>query len=140
MSLTQQVAVDSDRPSGNFQSDAKPPMGTASGDVKGDPTTAIDVPKFTDEDAQQLFFGAPLGPNDQISHLPLPLCVPQMNQGLDYPFTRAYNPDLAASGISQDDWLKFTDGLVSDLFFTRQLMTNVELSPHRTSHTLPVLR
>jgi len=30
---------------------------------------------------------------------------------MEQPFTRAYSPGLAASGVTQDDWLKFTDGL-----------------------------
>jgi hypothetical protein len=43
--------------------------------------------------------------------LPLPLALPQTSSKYDSPFLRAYNQQLEQSGIYQDDWLKFIDGL-----------------------------
>lgn len=74
-------------------------------------------PEYTDEDAKALFTPTNPLPKGSIVPLPLPLCIPQVAPQMEQPFTRAYSPGLAASGITMDDWLKFTDGLVSCSLF-----------------------
>jgi hypothetical protein len=66
---------------------------------------------YTDLDAE-LVFGTP-APPPEISRQPLqvPICLPQITGGYDSPFARAYNPHLAASGVEQDEFLKFLDAL-----------------------------
>jgi hypothetical protein len=68
-----------------------------------------DLPQYTDDDAKALFDAPP--PPASSEPLTLPLALPQINSNYDAPFLRAYNADLAKSGINQDDWLKFIDGL-----------------------------
>lgn len=75
------------------------------------PPPAGTPPTYTEEDAK-LLFSPPSPPHSPVQNIPLPFCVPQLSTGLESPFVRAYSPALAGSGISQEDWLKFTDGLV----------------------------
>lgn len=67
-------------------------------------------PEYTDSDAQNLF-NSPRTPPKDVQALALPLGLPQILNGFDTPFLRAWNPDLELSGIEQDDWLGFIDGL-----------------------------
>lgn len=67
-------------------------------------------PPFTDEDTSKLLGDLP-PPPQSLRPLTLPVCLPQTVSGYDAPFARAYNPELAASGIEAGDWLKFLDGL-----------------------------
>ena len=62
----------------------------------------------TNEDVAALFpeFHE-LPANAQPVPLHLPLCLPQGTSGMNSAFTRAYSPDLQASGIEMDDWLRF---------------------------------
>lgn len=45
--------------------------------------------------------------------LNLPVCVPQISNGIGSPFARAYPEELANVDIGMTDWLAFVDGLVS---------------------------
>ncbi|KLO19416.1 hypothetical protein SCHPADRAFT_924360 [Schizopora paradoxa] len=40
-----------------------------------------------------------------------PICLPQMENGFDMPFARAYPPGLADFGISKERFIEFLDGL-----------------------------
>lgn len=69
-------------------------------------------PAYTDSDAKLLFDLLPsYTTKSPRKRLDLPLCLPQITKGYDAPFARAYNPDLELSGIEQDEWLSFLDGL-----------------------------
>lgn len=69
-------------------------------------------PAYTDADAELLFdIRHPPTAESSRQRLDLPLCLPQTTSGYDSPFARAYNPQLEASGIEQDEWLKFLDAL-----------------------------
>jgi len=69
-------------------------------------------PAYTDNDAK-LVFGTPPSPlpSFKTQRLQLPICLPQITGGYDSPFARAYNPQLAASGIEQVEFLNFLDAL-----------------------------
>lgn len=70
-------------------------------------------PAYTDTDAELLFGTPPPPPPPQSTRqrLDLPVCLPQITSGYDSPFARAYNPQLGAVGIEEDEWLKFLDAL-----------------------------
>jgi hypothetical protein len=69
-------------------------------------------PAYTDADAELLLdIQRPPTAESPSQRLDLPLCLPQTTSGYDSPFARAYNPQLEASGIEQDEWLKFLDAL-----------------------------
>ena len=67
-------------------------------------------PAYTDSDAKALF-PTPPPPTVTSQRLPVPICLPQVTRGYDSPFARGWHPQLATSGIEQDDWLKFLDSL-----------------------------
>ncbi|KDQ11010.1 hypothetical protein BOTBODRAFT_57738 [Botryobasidium botryosum FD-172 SS1] len=66
---------------------------------------------YTDNDARLLFAPPLLSPSAPVRPIQIPVCVPQLAPGVESPFSRAYSPVLAAAGIDQAEWLKFTDGL-----------------------------
>jgi len=68
-------------------------------------------PAYTDSDAELLFDTRSPTAELPKQRLDLPVCLPQITNGYDSPFARAYNPRLEASGIEQDEWLKFLDAL-----------------------------
>lgn len=69
-------------------------------------------PEYTDEDAESLFGVPPPVPDRAtLQKLPLPVAVPQIRVAYDASFVRAYSPELVRSGVTQNDWLKFVDGL-----------------------------
>jgi hypothetical protein len=69
-------------------------------------------PAYTDLDAELVFGSPPLPPPEFTrQHLQLPICLPQITSGYDSPFARAYNPQLSASGIEEDEFLNFLDAL-----------------------------
>lgn len=69
-------------------------------------------PAYEDSDAEVLFGTPPLpGPGTVKERLPLPICLPQVTRGYDSPFARGWHPQLATSGIEQEDWLRFLDSL-----------------------------
>lgn len=74
------------------------------------PNSSEALPEYTDSDAQALLGYYP-PPPAAADPLPLPLALPQVRHSYDSAFLRAYNPDLEHSGIFQEDWLKFIDGL-----------------------------
>lgn len=65
---------------------------------------------YTDSDAERLIGTEVSAPPKQVEKLSLPVALPQIAAGFDAPFLRGYG-DLASSGIRQDDWLRFVDGL-----------------------------
>ncbi|KAG9001707.1 hypothetical protein FRB94_004586 [Tulasnella sp. JGI-2019a] len=69
------------------------------------------LPPYTNKDAQALFTPLAAVPPASIRPLPFPLAIPHTSLGTNSPFARAYSHELATSGISVEDWLKFTDGL-----------------------------
>lgn len=77
-------------------------------------TTALnsidDLPSYTDADAETLLGEFPPAP-PEVARLDLPLALPQIAGSYDSSFLRAYSPDLERSGVSQDEWLRFIDGL-----------------------------
>lgn len=68
-------------------------------------------PAYTDSDAELLFDTRSPTAELPKQRLDLPVCLPQITNGYDSPFARAYNPQLEASGIERDEWLKFLDAL-----------------------------
>ena len=70
------------------------------------------LPAYTDEEAE-LVYRTPPPPQYESARqrLQLPVCLPQITGGYDSPFARAYNPQLEASGIERDEFLKFLDAL-----------------------------
>lgn len=70
------------------------------------------VPEYTESDAETLFTPPPPPPADvKLKKLDLPVALPQINTNYDSAFLRAFTPALGSSGITQEDWLKFIDGL-----------------------------
>lgn len=70
------------------------------------------LPEYTDADAETLFGSvSPLPAGARVERLPVPLVLPQIAGSYDSPFFRAYNPALQDSEITQDEWLRFIDGL-----------------------------
>lgn len=68
-------------------------------------------PPYTDNDAKIVYATPPPPSQYHRQRLQLPVCLPQVTGGYDSPFARGYNPQLAASGIDQDEFLKFLDAL-----------------------------
>jgi hypothetical protein len=68
-------------------------------------------PTYTDLDAELVFGTPPPPPDASRQLLQAPICLPQITGGYDSPFARAYNPQLAASGIELDEFLNFLDAL-----------------------------
>lgn len=68
------------------------------------------LPTYTEDDAEELLGQYPPPPRD-VEPLPLPVAVPQIASSYDSPFLRAYNPELERSGVEQEEWLRFVDGL-----------------------------
>lgn len=70
------------------------------------------VPEYTEEDAASLFGVPPPIPDpENLQKLPLPVAIPQIRVSYDAGFVRAYSPELEKSGITEDQWLRFVDGL-----------------------------
>lgn len=71
------------------------------------------LPTFDEADVAALFqpLSSAIPPASNSPRLNLGICVPQVNSSFDSPITRAYSPALGKAGISQEDWLAFTDGL-----------------------------
>jgi hypothetical protein len=70
------------------------------------------VPEYTESDAETLFAPPALPPaHVTLKKLDLPVVLPQVNTDYDSAFLRAYNPVLADSGVTEEDWLTFIDGL-----------------------------
>jgi hypothetical protein len=70
------------------------------------------VPEYTESDAEALFTPPAPPPADvKLNKLDLPVALPQINTNYDSAFLRAFTPVLDSSGITQEDWLKFIDGL-----------------------------
>jgi hypothetical protein len=84
-------------------------------------------PAYTDSDAE-LVFGTPAPPPPESARqqLQLPICLPQITSGYDSPFARAYNPQLQASGIEQEEFLNFLDGLNIAMVRIGRVFTNVK--------------
>ncbi|KAI5121179.1 hypothetical protein M0805_005980 [Coniferiporia weirii] len=70
-----------------------------------------EISEYSNEDAEALFSGFRRVPSEGIQPLAVPLCIPQTTPGATTLFTRAYSPELQASGIEMDDWIKFIDAL-----------------------------
>lgn len=91
----------------------------------------VPPPAYTDSDAELLFGTPPPPPTDaNKQHLHVPVCLPQITGGYDSPFARGYNPQLAVSGIEENDWLRFLDSLniamVSDPDLIHHLKAKIE--------------
>ncbi|THH06631.1 hypothetical protein EW145_g3965 [Phellinidium pouzarii] len=69
-----------------------------------------DPPAYSERDAEVLFSDFHSAPS-VLEPLRLPLCVPQATAGATSLFTRAYTPELRASGVELDDWIHFVDAL-----------------------------
>ncbi|KAF8307280.1 hypothetical protein DL93DRAFT_136346 [Clavulina sp. PMI_390] len=76
------------------------------------PPSATTPQIYTEADAATLFGTPPPAPNRaSIQRLSLPVALPQTRVAYDAPFVRGWNQELALSGVHQDEWLAFLDGL-----------------------------
>lgn len=67
-------------------------------------------PNYTEADAEVLLGRYPPPPR-VVDRLSLPVALPQIAGTYDASFLRAYNRYLEHSGVNQEDWLRFLDGL-----------------------------
>jgi len=97
-------------------------------------------PAYTDSDAK-LVFGTPPPPPPESTRqrLQLPICLPQTTSGYDSPFARAYNPQLEASGIEQEEFLNFLDALNIAMVRIGPVSTNRARTPSDILSRRPAL-
>lgn len=97
----------------SLPSHPNPSYGPSSAEVESAPGYDGErLPEYTDADAETLYGTvSPLPAGARVERLPVPLVLPQIASSYDSAFFRAYNPALQDSEITQDEWLRFIDGL-----------------------------
>ncbi|KAI5121178.1 hypothetical protein M0805_005979 [Coniferiporia weirii] len=85
--------------------------GPSQSQLSGTTVAPEELTAHSNQDAETLFSSFRSAPSDGLRPLAMPFCIPQATSGHASLFTRAYSPELQASGIEMDDWIKFIDGL-----------------------------